>query len=37
MTWVFDSFFLLLTLALLLLFLLALASPFEALGWWAGW
>ena len=37
MTWVFDSFFLLLTLALLLIFLLALVSPFEALGWWAGW
>ncbi len=37
MIWVFDSFFLLLTLALLLIFLLALAPPFKALGWWAGW
>jgi len=37
MAWVFDSFFLLLGLALLLLFFLSLLSPFEALGWWAGW
>ena len=27
----------LISLGLLLLFVMALASPFEALGWWAGW
>jgi len=37
MAWVFDSFFLLFGLGLLLVFAMALLSPLEALGWWAGW
>lgn len=37
MNWLLDPLVTLLGLGLLLAFALAIASPFEALGWWAGW
>ncbi len=37
MNWLLDPLITLLGLGLLLAFTLAIASPFEALGWWAGW
>lgn len=37
MTWALDQLFGLLGLGLLLVFSIAFVSPFEALGWWAGW
>ena len=37
MSWILDPLFTLLCLAGLLLLLMALLAPLEALGWWAGW
>lgn len=37
MDFIFNPLFSLLSLALLLVFVMALVSPFEALGWWSGW
>ena len=37
MSLILEPIFLLISLGVLLLFIMALLSPFEALGWWAGW
>ena len=37
MSLILEPLYCLLTLGILLLFIMALLSPFEALSWWAGW
>ena len=37
MDWLSNPLLILLAFAIVVVFLLALLSPFESLGWWSGW